>query len=125
MPRYGKDKRSRAQLRAKAIKAMGGRCVRCGFSDARALQFDHIKPIRRGLTGISKKAHADMATYRAVLKGKTGIQLLCANCHAIKTRCEDDADGSLSLNWSHSERLRLHLRGDDETVEPAQMDLLL
>jgi len=47
--------------RQKVVDSLGGVCVRCGFSDIRALQIDHIK---------------------------NKYQLLCANCNWIK-RYED------------------------------------
>ena len=44
-------------------------------------------------------ARSAVDTYRAVVKGKVdNLQLLCANCHAIKTAMHDDGDGSLSFN---------------------------
>jgi 5-methylcytosine-specific restriction endonuclease McrA len=84
-------------MRRLAIEAMGGCCEECGFADHRALQFDHRTPIRRGRSGLHKSAHSAEKTYRAVLAGKReGLQLLCANCHAIKTR--KDEDSGLSIN---------------------------
>ena len=35
-------KRYRARVRAKALDHLGNVCVRCGFSDPRALQIDHV-----------------------------------------------------------------------------------
>lgn len=62
-----------------AIKAMGGKCVRCGFADARALQFDHVEAC-----GKARKGTLDICY--DVLHGEAGgwIQLLCANCNWIK-----------------------------------------
>ena len=48
------------------------------MNDARCLQVDHIDGTRNG--AYSSK------TRDAVLRGETeGLQILCANCHAIKT----------------------------------------
>jgi 5-methylcytosine-specific restriction endonuclease McrA len=117
-----RNKRFRLRMRAKAIARMGGRCVHCGFDDARALVFDHVKPVRRGLRGVRKSGHTGVDTHRAVLKGSKAYQLLCANCHAIKTR-QDDANGAMSVNlWlTPSKRQRL-LSGD--TIETdVQLDM--
>ena len=80
-----RKKSYRVRTRARAIAAMGGVCARCGYSDARALQFDHKKPVRRGLNGLSKRAETGRDTWLKVLSGrKADYELLCANCHAIK-----------------------------------------
>jgi 5-methylcytosine-specific restriction endonuclease McrA len=119
----------RAKVRRQAIALMGGRCQRCGFDDERALQFDHVKPARRGLNGKRKSGETGIATHRAIVNGmREGYQLLCANCHAIKTR-EDDPDGSSSMNWSRSEALASRLReahGNGEaTMRSDQIDMAL
>jgi 5-methylcytosine-specific restriction endonuclease McrA len=89
----------RARLRAKAIHIMGGKCQRCGFDDHRALQFDHVQALRRGSSGVGRRGHSGVAVYRQVIRGRTdGIQLLCANCHVIKTLVEDGADGLSHIN---------------------------
>ena len=87
----------RAKLRRQAIAAMGGCCEECGFADQRALQFDHRTPIRRGRNGLHKSAHTSDKVHRAIMRGqRENLQLLCANCHQIKTR--RDEDSGLSVN---------------------------
>ena len=79
------DQRGRAQLRANAISFLGGRCAWCGHDDMLCLQLDHIKPVKRRTNGI--KAHDSAAFCREILSGKTdNAQVLCANCHMVKTR---------------------------------------
>jgi predicted nucleic acid-binding Zn ribbon protein len=83
----------RQKMRALALAAMGGKCMRCGFDDERCLHFDHRIPLHRGKNGMDRKAHTSDRTYRAVLNGDhSTYELLCANCHAIKTR-EDQING--------------------------------
>jgi hypothetical protein len=54
------------------------------FPDERALRFHHVKPVRRGLNGLSKKALSSTETHRAIVRGEgKGIRLLCANCSVI------------------------------------------
>jgi hypothetical protein len=68
--------------RAMILKALGGKCSVCGFSDARALQIDHK---RGGGTRMRRKLQGSRY-YPAILAelhlGK--YDLLCANHHAIK-----------------------------------------
>ena len=95
-----KHARYRAKIKRLAIAFMGGKCVRCGFDDERALQFDHVKPARRGRVGLSKSSETGVATHLAIVRGKAKhYQLLCANCHAIKSK-QDDAEGWMSVNLS-------------------------
>ncbi len=72
--------RTRQKRRARALLALGGKCVRCGFSDPRALQIDHK---HGGGTAARKKDSRDAQT--EVLRGVVRpYQLLCANCNWIK-----------------------------------------
>lgn len=70
--------------RTRVIKMMGGKCVRCGFADIRALQIDHIN-------GGGSKEHKSIQQFgvqRKILNDplliNTEYQLLCANCNWIK-----------------------------------------
>ena len=64
---------------------MGGKCVRCGFSDPRALQIDHING---GGSKERKERGFNGNFHRHVLKSfinkENKYQLLCANCNWIK-----------------------------------------
>lgn len=62
---------------------LGGKCVKCGFLDFRALQLDHIngngaKELKQGPAKIYGYylAHSDEV--------KKKLQVLCANCNWIK-----------------------------------------
>lgn len=68
-------------MRELLIERLGGVCIRCGYSDPRALQFDHI--------------HGDGASDRSQVRSRykkwladssleERIQLLCCNCNWIK-----------------------------------------
>jgi 5-methylcytosine-specific restriction endonuclease McrA len=73
-------KESYRRLKCQAIILLGGRCVRCQLDDMRCLEIDHIIPVRgdRSIYGVK--------LYRSVVSGnKDNLQVLCANCHAIKT----------------------------------------
>ena len=66
--------------RAEAVAAFGGRCRQCGSVER--LQFDHIDPATKTTNAIwamgKAKREAELAK----------CQLLCAACHAAKTRAE-------------------------------------
>ena len=67
--------------REKAIQLLGGKCVKCGFSDIRALQVDHVHS-----DGALERSLNSVNIFLRVAKGNTNgrYQLLCANCNAIK-----------------------------------------
>jgi hypothetical protein len=70
--------------RKKLLELLGGRCVRCGLSDIRALQIDHING--HGSKELHKKGN--ITTYRQYMANpnlaKSQLQVLCANCNWIK-----------------------------------------
>lgn len=63
---------------------LGNKCVKCGFSDRRALQIDHIKGggIKERRIGNTRQFHRKVLT--SVKKSEHKYQLLCANCNWIK-----------------------------------------
>lgn len=69
--------------RGEAIDALGGKCLRCGIDNYDVLQVDHVNGDGR----VDRKARSDYAILRSIATGATdGYQLLCANCHIIKTQ---------------------------------------
>jgi hypothetical protein len=63
------------------IEHLGGKCVSCGFSDHRALQFDHLKEV--GLTHLRSQTWRKY--HQEILNDTQGrFQLLCSNCNWIK-----------------------------------------
>jgi hypothetical protein len=72
-----------ARVRKSLIELLGGKCVRCGFDDPRALQIDHIhgggSQDVKAMTGMK-----NIQFMKRVLAGSTEYQLLCANCNWIK-----------------------------------------
>jgi len=78
-------KKSRWKFRLQIIELLGGKCAKCGFSDIRALQIDHING---GGNKEFKKFNCHHAYYKHILEeieaGSKDYQLLCANCNWIK-----------------------------------------
>lgn len=72
----------KAERRQELIAAMGGKCVRCGYSDWRALQVDHIN----GGGNIERKSRTIWSFYKTLSTAPDleKYQLLCANCNQIK-----------------------------------------
>ena len=65
------------------LKALGGKCVHCGINDIRVLDLDHIDATKK-----NKPAHRNYPTAIRVKlweKEMDNLQILCANCHRIKT----------------------------------------
>jgi hypothetical protein len=100
-PDYHKkwNKRAYRILRADVITKLGGKCVRCGFSDIRALQVDHVNG-----GGRQEINSTDTRTYLLrILENNSGkYQLLCANCNWIK-RSENPNETGISVGLPKKE----------------------
>lgn len=59
-------------------------CEECGFSDIRALEFDHKDP-KAKRDKISQLANGTTSIKALELEISTRCRVLCANCHRIKT----------------------------------------
>ena len=66
------------EIRERVLDKYGRKCARCGFTDERALQIDHVHRNKN-------KDRTGPDFYLKVLRDKKGdYQLLCANCNWIK-----------------------------------------
>ena len=83
------DRRLRLQKRLAILQFLGGKCVKCGFSDYRALNIDHING---GGTRESRIYKSQAQKYERIKANPHLFQLLCANCNSIKV-------------WENDERL--------------------
>ena len=84
---YGNCK-SYYNIRNNALQAVGNgviACVKCGFSDIRALQIDHING---GGSKHKRSCSGSHEYYKTMIVYPEDYQLLCANCNQIK-KCED------------------------------------
>lgn len=83
--------------REEVLYEMGGKCVRCNFSDFRALQIDHVNG--DGASERRKMNFSCGANKNFILDGfRNGrYQLLCANCQWIK-RHENNEHGTKNIS---------------------------
>jgi hypothetical protein len=86
------NKRYMHNKRKAAIDLLGGKCARCGFSDIRALQIDHINGDGYKERG-GRKGTNSHRIYNNILSGAQGYQCLCANCNWIKRDEEGEHGG--------------------------------
>lgn len=83
----------RTQRLVLAMRMLGDRCARCGHRDRNALQFDHVNPEEKELTIAAVLSHRWARVKRELAK----CQLLCANCHLVKSRMEASHSAALEL----------------------------
>jgi len=69
----------RNKHRDKAFLLLGNKCKDCGLSDRRVLQFDHLRDKK---FNISKYLSSGWPNLEKELEK---CELVCANCHAIRT----------------------------------------
>lgn len=69
------------KLRELVFQKLGNVCKRCGFSDKRALQIDHVNEDGTN----DRKGRNQFSIMNEALKNTTGkYQILCCNCNWIK-----------------------------------------
>jgi len=81
-----KAKLEALEKKLKLQKFLGGACVKCGITDSRLLDFDHIDPKTKSIN-ISNKM---WLPYEQLLNEVKKCQLLCPNCHRLKTRAGNE-----------------------------------
>jgi hypothetical protein len=96
-------------LRQAVLAFWGGKCVRCGFEDWRALQIDHIdggayKEGYKGTRAKPRKPNRGPYEWLRLIKAKPDemrltFQVLCSNCNWIK-RYENNELGAKVVAWN-------------------------
>ena len=75
---------------------LGDKCIKCGFTDRRALQIDHVNG---GGNSRKLKNRSGQGKFRQVLQevrsGSKEFQLLCSNCNMIKRTENEELRGHL------------------------------
>lgn len=87
------------KLREKMLKYLSDKsCSVCGISDVRVLEFDHKDPSTKSFAIAA--AIANTRSWDKILTEINKCQILCANCHKIKTSSEQNWYKSLPKNSS-------------------------
>ena len=79
------------KVRLDALEALGGKCIKCGFSDWRALQIDHIDGMGKLERG--REYSIQVKIIKNPKESKKRYQLLCSNCNWIKRYEKNEAGG--------------------------------
>jgi hypothetical protein len=91
------------KVRQFIIDFFGGKCVKCGFNDSRALQLDHIHgdghKERKDSCGFSLSYRYKMVKEHPEL-AREKYQLLCANCNWIKRDENYEYSHAAKLNFA-------------------------
>ena len=75
------------RIRLQALTSIGDKCVRCGFSDERALHIDHVAGKGNEERRSKKGASYYYFIFNEVQAGRGNkYQVLCANCNYIKRK---------------------------------------
>lgn len=77
--KHRREKLLRVKLHLQGL--LGGSCQKCGNSDSRVLDFDHVDPAAKQML-ISQSYSKPLAELEAEI---AKCRLLCANCHRIAT----------------------------------------
>jgi hypothetical protein len=78
-----KHKLYQDNARRQIVEYFGGKCIRCGYDDIRALQIDHVNG--GGNQHRINRKNKTIGYYKEIMEDKTNsYQLLCANCNQIK-----------------------------------------
>lgn len=78
------------KLRLAAIDLLGGKCCQCGFSDLRALQFDHVNGGGSQDRKTGNVSHIALDVIKHFEEETNKYQLLCANCNWIKRHVNNE-----------------------------------
>lgn len=75
-----KTYKKRNKLFIEKYKKIYGKCVDCGITDYRVLQFDHIKNKSANVSDL-----LDGSSLQVIKEEVRKCEMRCANCHQIKT----------------------------------------
>ena len=109
------------QLRQDIFRRLGDKCIRCGFSDHRALQIDHVK--NNGAQH-RREYPAEPTRYKNIWENIDSgeYQLLCANCNWIKRYEWHEESGGEKLGSICASRveIRTNRKGEKENTTGAR-----
>lgn len=80
-----------------AKERLGGVCAHCNIADFRLLQFDHLDPAKKVYNiAHMTSVHVDATFFEEIAK----CQLLCANCHHLKTHYTNQQAAQMTLIYN-------------------------
>ena len=89
-------RRARRRLWLKKYMTEQG-CAHCGTKDTRVLTFDHIDPSTKSFTILNNMGPiSEYNGVPALIQEVRKCQVLCQNCHKIKTEEENDTSNALN-----------------------------
>jgi hypothetical protein len=118
-------KRHRFRVKFNVIKHYSNgtfKCKKCGFSDMRALQLDHINGNGKKETQLLKRSGNGFYSYLINNNYPDGYQILCANCNWIK-KYENNENHKSNPELNYKRRLIreiLNKKNELEKVEKLQ-----
>jgi Zn-finger protein len=109
-------RRWRLHQRQKMITILGGKCVKCGFADIRALQIDHVNG--GGCKEFKEDGFVRTNYHNKVMEDKSGsYQLLCANCNWIKRHENDETSNQYAIKHYGNELFEIQDALDKEGIK--------
>ena len=79
------EKNIEKELKNKLFELLGKECSSCGIKDLRVLEINHINHKIKDKRLLTRKITKASRRTRIYLKEINNIELLCANCHRIRT----------------------------------------
>jgi len=97
------QRRRHAKTREAMLDFFNRKCRICSFNDVRALEIDHVYGDGNIHSSGTARRNRTPLTVDKIIKAPHRFQLLCANCHRIKTVIEGDQTTRIEpvgqLNW--------------------------
>lgn len=98
-----RNKLVKEKLHSKMLEYLADKkCEKCGNNDMRVLDFDHIIPSTKSFN--IARAMNDRVSWKNILTEVNKCQILCANCHKIKTAQEQGWYRNAEYN-PHNDRI--------------------
>lgn len=115
-PVYAENRRKKireihAERRIAILWFLGEKCIKCGFSDSRALQVDHVN----GGGVLERKTLGTSGVYNDVIRNPGRYQLLCANCNWIKVIERQEVNHDARIKYRPFPNVTRTLFGLEET----------
>lgn len=80
----------RRTRRLELLKLLGNSCIKCGCTDIDLLDIDHINPLYKTIRLSGKGLDGN---WEKILNEIKNCQILCKNCHKIKSKVEKNHKG--------------------------------